>query len=693
MPRPTNLRLNELQETALNQYIDQRLESLDRENGDRIRADEDSRLRYENDRRDRAIPDSVFEQSNTPIPITSLVTDYFLSRAHDEILGEKPFFKTRPQGPSDRDLARNLERFATYKLVGQAKVDEEIEDSLLSAHIQRAAILKGVYAEETDEFEQYDRVALHDVQTGEPVMLPESGYVFDDAEWIEQPDPEAVVDPAQLQQPPMRKHLAADPSVILDPARYEFRPMTGPAIFKRTLFAGAKSVEVESKNFRAPMDARSLHEADFVAEYYDKASDWILDRFNERPWFKLADYETQLKTRDANAKTETKTEPLETKENLSFDLRTHRSSIAECWFTWDVLERGRPQRVVVWWDRELKRCIAYDYQANISPTGRHTYRSVSVAKNKKRWWGYSIPELVKFAQDYVDLQFNRHSFRNSINSNPIIGQNPNAILERKSFSELKPFEKVTLEDGKSMQDYLQAFVFPNAELDTEVLIDKIIYFVQLWLGISNVAQGDYSDVPQNTTAFGQDATLREAAKNSRRFIRRVQRGIRDHIQDLVEILVATMDDEEVFYATEGDNSILGSLKKDQVRGLSLDVEIVVGRAQNAQAIQATNLATQLVEKYATMLVTSPWMATLVRPLYKISLRLLGFDDIDTLLPDPANPQVAAMLPPMTGMVPTSGKDQQQPATTTEGNAANAGASIVNGPPESPAQDRSAQNGV
>jgi hypothetical protein len=212
MPRKSSLRMTPEQESALNQYIELRLKELETSNGDRIEADRMSRLRYENDRRDRVAADSVWQHSNTPVPLTSLVVDYFHSRSWDEIFGEKPFFTARPQGPSDRDFARNLERFTSYKLVDKAHVDEELEDAIMSAHLQRAAIVKAIFHEETDEFERIDLNALHDNVTGQPVQILDHGFILEDDEFEEQPDPAAPIDPMTGAPTATRVHLKADPS-------------------------------------------------------------------------------------------------------------------------------------------------------------------------------------------------------------------------------------------------------------------------------------------------------------------------------------------------------------------------------------------------------------------------------------------------------------------------------------------------
>lgn len=700
-------------------YIDQRLSSLDATNKERIEADKRSLERYEHDRADRARRGGIFSQSNVPLPLTAMVVDHFRSRAYDELLGERPFFTVRPQGANDRNKAQAIQRFSRYKLVDEADIETAFDHIITAAHTQRAGISKGIYHEDKDTFERMGLKALHDVsvQPPKPVEILGVGKILEDAEWIEQPDPLAEPPPpsadpmAPPPAPATRIHLKADPSFILDASKHQFIPLGEPVEFTRTLYAGPKSVLVESADFRAPDDCADLKDADFVAEYYDQTADWVIDRFLERAWCKKEDYLVALKAFGADKKTGAGAEDNENPprpdqiEGLNFDHRTHRVPIAECWFKWDVKDTGRPQYVVVFWDKRNKKPIFYDYQANLSPTGRHTYKAVTIARSRKRWWAYSIPELVEAFQEYIDEQFNRHSYRNRINANPIIAENPDAIVEKKRLSEIGPFETVLLENGKTIADYLQAFVFPNADMDTQELLDRCIDFVKLWLGISNLTQGDYSEVPQNTTAFGQDKTLNESAKLSRHHIRQVGRGLRLHLTDLVQILVATMDDEEVFYFNDGDVSLMGQMSADQVRSLTLDVSLVVGRAQNSQAIQATTLATQLVEKYATMLVQAPWMAKIVRPLYKISLRLLGFDEVDELLPDPENPDAAILAAQaallVAGQTPDADKDKQSPEPVAEpasggpdepllpfpGNAANTAASVVNGPPTQP--DRNA----
>src|SRR5690606_27661224 len=139
-------------------------------------------------------------------------------------------------------------RFGRYKLCDEGDLESELDDAITAAHLQRAAIVKAVYSEEFDEFERTGLKALHDVSVQPPMLIEllDVGFILEDAEWIEQPDP---ANPGAT-----RVHLKADPSFILDPEKHQYLPTEEPVAFKRRIYAGPKSVLVESENFRAPTE-------------------------------------------------------------------------------------------------------------------------------------------------------------------------------------------------------------------------------------------------------------------------------------------------------------------------------------------------------------------------------------------------------------------------------------------------------
>lgn len=666
--RASTLRLSQQQETDLVEYLFRRFGELDKDNRERIAADKASDLEYRLSKEKRAT-EGVFQHSNFPVPLTSWVVDHFSARTEEEVLGRDPFTQFKPQGPSDTELARSIDRCTRYKFFTQGTVKKDLQDGVLPIFKHRSAIFKSVYKEDFNEWEEYDLPALYDVTTGRPVEILGHGFILQG-----QSEFEPQVDLATGSE---RYHLKADPTFIYDQAKHVFAPLTTPVRMKQRTFAAPKSMAVDGDAFRCPSDARSLDEADIIVEYYDKPYSWILDRFTERPWFKRDDLDGLLRDQTASRKTDGKRKEAST-ESLDFDRLNGRYGMAECWIERDVLGWGRPQRIVVWVERKTRRLITAEFSVKVTPGGRQPYTAISIWKQDNLWWGYSIPEMLKPIQHYVDLQFNRHSYRNSINTTPIVGEHPDAIAEQVSFADLKPFQVVTLEEGKRMSDWIETFVFPNADHDTQELIDKAIYWVNFWLGISNIARGDYSDVPQNTTASGQEATLREASKLSRRWTRRVIDGYTEHLTKLARLFIVTMDPEEVFTFLEGDVEKVGVLLAAQAQDLDIDARLIFSSDQTTRTLEINRLSLEIVEKYANYLVASPWIIPMVRPLMKSSLYLLGHDNVDELLPLPPG---LPLTPPL--MMPAINQPQVANGEGSE-TASPAAPAPAPGQPASPA---------
>jgi len=649
--RASTIRLTQEQESDFTQYLKRRIKELEADNRERIKADQKADLDYRNNKAHRAVPGTLFDQSNFSVPLTSWVVDHFSSRSEDELLGRDPSVRFKPQGTADDEVARGVDRLAAYKFFDQGTVKTDLQKSMHIAFTHRSLILKAVYAERFNEWEEYDLEVLHDKTTGKPVEILGHGFIIKDVDTFSE-----VIDLA-TELPAMQ--LDADPTFVFNPEIHFYQRSLGGVRFKQRLFAAPMSVQVDSDRFLAPNDARSLNECDCLGEKYDKSFSWVMDRFCERPWLTGENYTAMLRSETAEKKTKGKRAEL-SKENLRFDLINKRIEIVELWVERDVLGWGRPQKILAYYDVKREILISYDFQVKMVPQGRQPFTAISIWQQEDVWWGYSIPEMLAPVQDYLDLQFNRVTHRNAINSTPIVGEHPEAVEGNQSFASLKPFEVVTLVEGKRIQDWIETFTFPKTDGDTELLIDKAIYWVNFWLGISNIARGDYSDVPQNTTLGGQEATLKEASKLSRRWTRRLIVGLEDHLTSLVRLLLETMDEFEAYTFLEGDERQLAVLESARVRDLTIDAKLVWNSEQNSRTVDTNRLTLEIVEKYATYLVTAPWMIPMVRPILKSSLFMLGHDNVDTLLPLPP------MIPPMPIMAPQAiGGPEQDPSGAVE----------------------------
>ena len=629
----TNLILNQKQEEDLVEYALDRIEQLKGDNRDRIDSDRLSWKTYENSREDRVDPESIYGTSNISIPMTSLVIDHFLARAEDEITGTSPYFKFEPQGKSDSAKAEDFDRYFHWKLENKGRVRERLEESFLHIFLQRAAIFKSVYEERKTMWLDHERNALFNNEIQDFENLLDVGPVIEgDAEFI----PEMNLETGEQEL-----RLASDSSFAMKQGVHEFRPFPQGVPTEQIQYAGPRSVVVDSDRFLAPSDVEHLEYADFICESYDKDTAWCEGIFLEREWLDFGSY-LNLIRKDANKRTDSDKNK-ESKENLSFDSELNPSiPVMECWVQRDVLGLGSPQHFCVFIDPESKKALYYEYVAKLTPDNKVPYTSVSIGKARNRWLGPSLAEKVRAYQEYIDKQFNSESYRNELAANPIIGANPQAVEDEPEDVELLPGKIFQLKDQYSMDDFISFTALPNRDSKTQELIDFVFGMVQLWLGVSNMAQGDYQALSPANTATGVEATLREASKIGRRWMRRIVRGFEEHLTKLVQISMTTMDEPEVYEYMEGNVASFAEMTPEMVKDLDVNAKVVLSQDQGQRAIEKANLALQVQERF---LQHPPEMRPYSRPMFKRILDALGYENTDELLPEtaPADPRQQAEM--------------------------------------------------
>ena len=666
--KKTNFRLSEEQEKDLLEYIQKRLPELQKDCDERIASDQLSWGIYANDRADREGADNIFSQSNVPVPLTSLIVDHFLARAEDDITGTSPYFRFQAQGPQDEELVEQFDRYFQWKLETKGKVRERLEECYLHLFLQRSAIFKAVYDEQVSIWYDFERLALFDLATEEFIQDFEGNPILEgDAQF------EPSIDPETGEQALV---LVTDPSIILVPGRQEFRPYPKGVPTELIKYKGPRSVIVDSDRFLCPSSVEHVEDADIVVEKYDKALRWVQEMFVDREWYSFADYLKDIR-KDANKRTETQVNK-DSKEDLTFDSEENpQIEILEIWLKRDVLKTGIPQEFVVFYDSENEKIIFNEYLAKVTPDNRLPYSTISIGKEKNRWWGPSLPEKIRVFQEYVDRQFNCQSYRNELAANPIIGVNPQAVQDEPDDVELYAGKVFELKDQYGMEDFLTYAALPNIDQKTQELIDFVFGMVQLWLGVSNLAQGDYQALTPANTATGVEATLREASKIGRRWMRRIVRGFEDHLTKLVKVAMATLDEPEVFQYMEGEVSAFGTMTPDMVKNLEMDAKVILSQEQSQRAIEKANLAIEVQGRYFQY---QPEMRPWVRPLMEKILGALGYENIDRILPDeaPSDPQSDAELMKLMsdaqggggggGAAPAAKNDQISGAVQAAGNS-------------------------
>ena len=636
--RESNLQLSEEQEKKLFKYLTDRVAQLLEDNKERIEADRISWKKYNNFRDDRLAHDSIFDKSNLSVPLTSLVVDHFMARAEDEITGTSPYFKFDAQGAADEEMAEAYDKYFNWKIEANAETRERLEESYLHIFIQRAVVMKAVYEEDVSTWYDRERNALFNNETQEFEEIPGQGPILEgDAQFL--PEPNMMTGETELR-------LATDPTFQMIPGVHQFQPFPEGVPTQQVRYKGPRSTVIDSDRFLCPSTAESVDKADIIAELYDKDLRWVREMFMEREWVSYGDYVNKVR-KDANPRSETDRNE-DRVEDLTFDSEENPSvPIVECWIKRDVLGTGDPQEFCVFYDSETKQIIYYEYVAKLTPDNKVPYSTVSIGKERNRWCGRSLPERIGIFQEYVDKQFNAQSYRNELAANPIIGVNPNAVEDEPEDVELHAGKIFELKDQYTIADFLNFAAIPNVDVKTQELIDFVFGIVQLWLGVSNMAQGDYQALAPANTATGVEATLREASKIGRRWMRRIVKGFESHLTKMVQIAMATMDEEEVYEYMEGDVAAFAVMTPDMIENLNVNARVVLSQDQGQRAIEKANLALQTQERYFQ---SPPEMRPFMRPMLKRILDAMGYERTDELLPQeaPPDPKTEAEIMKMMG---------------------------------------------
>lgn len=725
MPRTSNLRLNQEQEDRLVQYIAARYESLREDNRERIKIDHEAWNRYFFYVKDRdAAVGKIFPLSNVPLPAFGMCMEHFVSRCEDATVGDSPFFNFQPVGAFSEDKVQAYNAYFNWKLE-QGKVHDALLESNLPVFIQGAAVLKATFANEVVSWMEYDQRVLHDRLTGKPIEILNLGPIIEnEAEWMEMPDPigfieqiqpeipgplagdqpptapseaelpeaespeheaqeapefEAQEQAQQTEQPMMRRHLKADPSLVLDAAKHYWATPESGLKRTQTLYRGPKSEIVSYDRFLCPMDAASVDAADCCMELSDKSFDWFRSTWLERPWARWEEYASNFKVGDTTPKTGQMPQttgvptPPQRVENRAFDHQNPLRRVVEVWVRRDVLGDGSmpPQDIVVWMDLDLKKLVFYEYIAKVTPDFKRPYTVVSLCRQPNRWCGKSIWERGREIFHTIDRLFNGELYRTYQQANPPKGGDPTAAEEEPDEIGYDPVKYWKLKPGRKIDDLLQYAKVPDTNQRSHQMLEFVIFWLQLWLGVSNIAQGDYASVPNDSTKYGIQKTLMEASMLGRRWIRRKMNADEEHLTKLVKIAIATMPDNatETYEYTKGDQRLLATISGLEVRTLNINVSVIEQQHHEEQDINRCQAATQVMTQYSQML--DPRLRAAVLPLIHEILTDLGFKDVEKLLLPfegvPVVPQMMGGEPGKNGL-PAMASDNPgapEPAPTPE----------------------------
>ena len=677
--RTTNAVLTQDEERDLLEYIDQRMVSLRLDNQERINADKASWLAYENDAECRKARGTIFWESNIHLPVTSMVVDYFLGRAEDQLPQEGLLFNFRPIGASDRARAEAYNQYFNWKVDTKGGAGLSMRDGLTACFVQRAGIFKAAFDKDVKRWIDRDRRILFDRQTNQPVLVLGRGPVIEgEDQWLTGPDPiaaeVAVVAASAGAVPPaipQRTFLKDDPNLVWDGNRHEWRMPPGGLKREEVLYAGPRSVQVEYDRFLCPSNVESIEAADFVAELDDWKLSFIRPNFLEREWCRYADYEAAAKEGTAKEKTEG---DKKSTENLTFDDKDPSRKVIIVWVRRDVMGWGSPQDLCVFYDDEAKKAIWYEFVAKICPDFKRPYTAVAIGKTKNRWWGKSMPEKIAQYQAKIDELFNAEAHRQKMNANPLKGVDPSATEEEEEDLVFSPDKVYHLKANKTMDDFVSFKSMPNLDGRTKDNIEFLLAMIREWLHVHNISSSAALDSSKSAaapeTATGIEAQVDESQTMARRWDRRILSAFVEHAGRLVKIAMATLPEnqEEAYRVTEGDAIFAGKMSGKDIRGMDIDVRIAITPRMN----QKKRLAAQDVLNDVQSYLAQP---DAIKP-YVIMVKSLGYPEAEKMLPLVATTTGVAAQPTAKGV--SDDASEKSEVRATQGQAGKAAEQAAGG---------------
>jgi hypothetical protein len=233
--------------------------------------------------------------------------------------------------------------------------------------------------------------------------------------------------------------------------------------------------------------------------------------------------------------------------------------------------------------------------------------------------------------DGIDRMFNGIFYRTLQQANPPKGGDPSAARDESPEIPYDPTKYIELNKGRTIDDYLQYAKVPDTNQRSDSVMNFLIYIVQLWLSVSNLAQGDYSDLPSNNTATGIDTTIAETSLSKRSAIRRKLEADEEHLTKLVKIVIATIkeDAQEVFEFTDGDKRMMATIMGAEVRTLNMHVSVVEQTHFRQADIDRCKTALQVIAPYFAQL--NKEVRAVMRPFILEILHQLGFKNAEKKL--------------------------------------------------------------
>lgn len=597
--------------------------------------------RFEQNVKDRVQPGTIYEMSNLSASLSSRITMQMAAKANGIFFPSEDWFSAYPVGAGDADLALSIRDHARWKVKEQTTVRRDLRKGVEGAFVRGETVMKSTYRVRDQLFRKRGMVLIG--ADGSEVRDAKGEVIFDDAAWEPQ-----VVDQGDGQ-------MVETGLMVLSSDRVTPRPQfplyaERLVEMKRNLQSSPETEPVNFEDFLCSESAKSVDEADFICHLYDMPVMDVATMLLNGEAF--SDSTGSGETRNAINLINGMASSSLDYESADKRARQYRGEIqsaagragegnpqtqwCECYVRYDADGDGSAEEIMVMIDRKLRLPVFYDYTANVTWDGKRPFNVIRGVAIEGRWYGMGSMELFSPEQEVTDLFLNRKNYRMS-SKGRVTFWDPSKTLEGQADPTLRlnDGETYRLAPGSRPDEALSYVELPDNLNDTEGLIQLWMQLMQLKSGVTHAGDQNMSGLPATKLATGINAIEKSGEELFTMWIEGLDEGITASMKGTIGLIYYNMDEAEVFEYFEGTERAFSKLSPDQVRGLSINVQLKMSRDSTDLILTRADRASMLIDRFYAL---PPEAQEAARQGYTESLRELKWPDAENAL-SPIQPPV------------------------------------------------------
>lgn len=556
-----------------------------------------------------AVLGGIFLDSNLVVPLARRICRQMIARAQNYFFSTDPWFSAEPEGIEDEKLAEKIDRHVKWKLrvLGSKRNKER---AVAGAFVRGETVVKTTHQVRDAVFEVNAEI-LVDVED-QPVFAEDGDYIFKTDPFN---DVTTEVEGGRKIESGA-KVLGRDGRTQLPAA-----PIWKMQLIKRrqVLFEGPESEPVYYKDFLCPLTAKNVQEADCIVHLYDKPVMAFVDLYAKRGLLEATEPEQvavveravelirNLQHNSAQAKAGATQAPRPGEDSNSKTGAPLGESeplveVAEFCLWFDANGDGQYENIFLVVDKVNRLPIFYDYVANMTPDGERPYDVVRVGEVDGRWYGTGCMEMFETSQEIADLLVNRWNFSQS-RSGRIDIWDPSKTLEGEADPRLALNwgGTYTARPGQDPKEILHSIYLTDVKSD--VLKEMIEFFQQVAMNESGVMNSN--DAAAAGLDTGKLATgIRNIEKSGQEifapFLSDLEPGLQSVLNREMLVLYANLDRRETFTYLNGDTAGIDTITPEEVKGLKLNVTLLLTRYKGEQTFQQMLQASQVVREFYSL---------------------------------------------------------------------------------------------